>query len=127
MTNITPLILYGNKKWVPNPVKVMLVLAVLDIPYEVVNIDWDEAENPAFVVINPNSRIPALTDPNNSISGGFTIWESGAIIEYLVDRYDKNNKISFETGSDDYYRAKQWLHFQVNRRLNCFVFLRLWV
>lgn len=109
MSELAPLKLYGEI-WLPNPFKVIIVLALLDLPYETENIPFQNVKDPSYVAINPNGRLPALIDPNN---GGFTIWESGAIIEYLVERYDKGNKLSFEAGSNDFYLAKQWLHFQV--------------
>jgi glutathione S-transferase len=60
--------------------------------------------------INPNGRVPAIEDPNT----GITLWESGAIIEYLVETYDKQHNISFAPGSKEYYEAKQWLYYQVS-------------
>jgi len=57
--------------------------------------------------INPNDRVPAIEDPNT----GITLWESGAIIEYLVETYDKQHNISFAPGSKEYYEAKQWLYY----------------
>jgi hypothetical protein len=61
--------------------------------------------------INPNGRIPALTD---TFTDGQTInlFESGSIMEYLVDRYDKDHKISFPKGTRDWYAMKNWLYFQ---------------
>lgn len=55
------------------------------------------------------SSVPAIEDPNT----GITIWESGAIIEYLVDEYDTTEKISYKSKPEKYY-LKQWLHFQVS-------------
>jgi len=55
--------------------------------------------------------VPALIDPNNN---DFVIWESGAIIEYLVEKYDKEHKLSFPQGSNEYYETKQWLYFQTS-------------
>lgn len=60
--------------------------------------------------INPNGRVRAIEDPNT----GITLWESGAIIEYLVEIYDKQHNISFAPGSKEYYEAKQWLYYQVS-------------
>ena len=52
--------------------------------------------------------LPTIEDPNT----GIKIWESGAIVQYLVDTYDKDHKISFASAAE---RAQevQWLHFQV--------------
>jgi len=36
------------------------------------------------------------------------------IIEYLVERYDTKNKLSFPAGSKEAALAKQWLYFQVS-------------
>ena len=55
--------------------------------------------------------IPALVDHSNN---DFTIWESGAIVQYIVDRYDKDRKISFAPGSDEYYTQLQWIAFQIS-------------
>ncbi|KAK4128923.1 glutathione S-transferase [Parathielavia appendiculata] len=40
------------------------------------------------------------------------LWESGAIIEYLIETYDKDRKLSFASSSHEAYHAKQWLFFQ---------------
>ena len=49
-------------------------------------------------------------DPNN---GDFVLWESGAIIDYLVDTYDKEHKLA-PADAKERYQAKQWLFFQVS-------------
>lgn len=94
----------------PNPPKVIMVLEELGIPYEAEATRFDQVKTPEFLAINPNGRMPALQDPNT----GLTVWESGAILEYLVERYDKDNKISFPAGSDEAALARQWLFFQVS-------------
>ncbi|KAJ5105911.1 hypothetical protein NUU61_003258 [Penicillium alfredii] len=64
-----------------------------------------------FLKINPNGRIPALTD---TFSDGQTIrlFESGGILQYLIDQYDPDHKISFPKGSREYYEMNNWLFFQ---------------
>lgn len=44
---------------------------------------------------------------------GIKLWESGAIIEYLIDTYDKENKLNLTTFPEKYH-LKQWLHFQMS-------------
>ena len=41
------------------------------------------------------------------------LWESGAIIEYLIDRYDTSAKLSFTSSPEKYY-LQQWLFFQMS-------------
>ena len=59
--------------------------------------------------LTDNLSTPAIHDPNT----GITLWESGAIIEYLIAEYDKSNKLSFASGPEKYY-ALQYLHFQMS-------------
>lgn len=105
---IKPLVLYGLRA-TANLVKVAIVLRTLSIPYELHPIDFTECKQPAYLAVNPNGRCPALSDPNT----GLTLWESGAIIEYLVETYDTQHTISFST-SPEKYHLKQWLHFQTS-------------
>lgn len=85
-----------------------MLLEELGLPHEVQEVPFPDLKKEPFLSINPNGRKPALHDPNT----GITIWESGAILEYLVETYDTEHKISFEAGSKDGYLAKQWLFFQ---------------
>lgn len=64
-----------------------------------------------FLEINPNGRIPALTD---TFADGqkIRLFESGGILTYLVEQYDKDHKISFPRGTREYYEMVNWLYFQ---------------
>lgn len=94
-----------------NPFKVEVFLKELNLPYESVLIPFSDVKKPYYVAINPNGRLPAIHDPNT----GITLWESGAIIEYLIEQYDKDERrLSFAPGSTEAYHAKQWLYFQVS-------------
>jgi glutathione S-transferase len=53
--------------------------------------------------------VPAITDPNTNL----TIWESGAIAQYLIETYDKTERISYHS-SPEKYLCIQWLHFQAS-------------
>lgn len=37
------------------------------------------------------------------------VFESGPILEYLVDRYDKDNKVSYPRDSREYWEVKSWV------------------
>ena len=103
---VKPIKIWG--KGGTNPPKVVMILEELSIPYEIEIVAWADLKKPEYLAINPNGRMPSIHDPNT----GITLWESGAIVEYLIDRYDTERKISFEPGTAEAYHAKQWLFFQ---------------
>ncbi|KAK9345650.1 glutathione S-transferase Ure2-like protein [Lipomyces starkeyi] len=105
-SQIKPIKVWG--KGGPNPPKVAIVLEELGLPYEAVAIQFADVKKPDYLAINPNGRLPAIYDPNTDL----TLWESGAIIEYLIERYDTTHKLSFAPGTAESYHAKQWLFFQ---------------
>jgi len=54
-------------------------------------------KEPWFLKINPNGRIPALTDHKSPIDGKeIHLWESGSIMLYLVQHYDPEYKFSWK-------------------------------
>jgi glutathione S-transferase len=106
---LKPLTLWGHDSG-PNAWKAAMILEELHVPYTVKMIEFSDMKKEAYESINPNGRVPAIEDPNT----GITLWESGAIIEYVVETYDKQHKISFAPGSKEYFEAKQWLYFQVS-------------
>ncbi|KAF2731721.1 glutathione S-transferase Ure2-like protein [Polyplosphaeria fusca] len=94
-----------------NPSKIEMFMKELSLPYTTIPYhDFKVIKSPPFTDINPNGRVPVIEDPNT----GLTLWESGAIIEYLLDTYDKKHVLGFEPGSHESYLAKQWLYFQVS-------------
>ncbi|KAF2185351.1 glutathione S-transferase [Zopfia rhizophila CBS 207.26] len=107
--SLKPITLWGHNSG-PNPWKVAMILEELNVPYTHKIIEFPDMKKEPYKSINPNGRVPAIEDPNT----GITLWESGAIIEYLVETYDKQHNISFAPGSKEYYEAKQWLYYQVS-------------
>lgn len=71
--------------------------------------DFSVLHQEPFESLNPNGRVPVIEDPNT----GITLFESGAIIEYLLDTYDKQNSLH-STTSPTKYLENQWLHFQTS-------------
>lgn len=73
----------------PNGFKVAIVLSELGLEYNTIFLDFNAGEQraPEFVSINPNARVPALIDHSND---NLSIWESGAIILYLVQRFSRD-------------------------------------
>ena len=68
-----------------------------------VNFAAREQKSPSFLALNPNGKVPVLVDHQRN---DFVIWESNAVITYLVDHYDKDHKISF-TDSDEKHLMNQ--------------------
>lgn len=106
--NLKPIKVYG--KGGPNPPKVAILLEELGVPYETTAIALSDVKKPEYTAINPNGRVPSIYDPNTDL----TLWESGAIFEYLIEKYDPEHKFSFAPGSPESYHAKQYLFFQVS-------------
>nr|AIL25475.1 Ure2p3 [Exophiala pisciphila] len=97
----------------PNGIKISIALEELGIPYKAERIDISTGKQKEqwFLDINPNGRIPAITD---TFSDGKTIrlFESGSIFQYLVEQYDTEHKISYPQGSRENYEVNNWLFFQ---------------
>jgi len=98
----------------PNGVKVSIVLEELGLPYKFTAISLGQGEQKKdwFLELNPNGRIPALTDTFED-GKKIRLFESGSIMQYLVDRYDKDHKISYPSGTREYYEVNNWLHWQM--------------
>lgn len=103
----------------PNGYKISVALELLKLSYKVVKLDIlkGETHTPEFLKINPNGKIPAITDsegPKTADGSDFAIFESGAILLYLTDKYDKARKLSFSPTETPhlYYEQLAWLFFQ---------------
>ena len=70
--------------------------------------DMSELKKEPYEALNPNGRVPTIIDPNT----GITLWESGAIIQYLAETYDKDGKISYGDKAPEKYLVDQWLYYQ---------------
>ncbi len=88
------------------------MLEELGLTYEPVYLDFRKGEQkaPAFTQYNPNGRIPAIIDHKN---GDFVLWESCAILLYLVDKYDTEKRLTV-TDDKGKYTLTQWLFFQAS-------------
>ncbi|CAG8258903.1 unnamed protein product [Penicillium salamii] len=110
-STIKPIQLYGGILG-PNPLKIGILLTLLELPWEPVAVDHADIKKPAYEAINPNGRLPSIHDPNTDL----TIWESGAIVEYLIERYDAEEprKLSFTPRSAEAELARSFLYLQVS-------------
>ncbi len=88
--------------------RVLWLLEELGIDYTVVRYQRDPATMlaPAGLrAIHPLGKSPVLQDD------GQTVAESGAIIEYLVERYDSARRLAPSPGTPERLRYRYWLHY----------------
>lgn len=89
----------------PNGWKATILLEELGVPYKVtpISLTNQEQKTPEFLAINPNGKIPALVDD------GFAVFESGAILLYLAEKFGRFIPADAQGRS----RAIQWVMWQV--------------
>ena len=96
----------------PNGHKITIFLEEAGTPYEIhpVNISKGEQFAPSFLSFSPNNRIPAIRDVAPADGGApLTIFESGAILEYLAEKEQK----FLPQERRQKYEVLQWLHWQM--------------
>ncbi|MDW3222893.1 MAG: glutathione S-transferase N-terminal domain-containing protein [Paracoccaceae bacterium] len=82
----TPIDLYF---WpTPNGWKISIALEEMVLPYKthLINIGAGDQFDPAFLKIAPNNRMPAIVDHDGPDGAAVSIFESGAILQYLADK-----------------------------------------
>jgi glutathione S-transferase len=87
--------------------RVLWLLEELGVPYEVKRYERNTETMlapPALRAIHPLGKSPVITD------GAATVAESGAIVEYLVDRYG-NGRLAPKPGTPERVRYTYWLHY----------------
>lgn len=95
----------------PNGQKVSIALEEMGLPYNAhkINIMEGDQFKPEFIKINPNSKIPAIVDPEGPDGKPLSIMESGAILVYLGQKskkfYPEDPRLQSE--------VLQWLFFQM--------------
>jgi len=69
----------------PNGWKISIMLEECDLPYVVRPVDISKGEQfaPEFLTISPNNRMPAIVDPAGPGGRPISVFESGAILQYL--------------------------------------------
>ena len=87
--------------------RVLWLLEELGLAYEVKRYERDRKTMlapPELRAVHPLGKSPVVTD------GDLTLAESGAIVEYLVERYG-NGRLSPQPGTPAYLRYRYWLHY----------------
>jgi GST-like protein len=74
-----------------NPKKISIMLEECGLPYDMrfINIGRGEQFDPGFLKFAPNNRVPAIVDHNGPGGRPISIFESGAILQYLGEKTGK--------------------------------------
>ena len=91
----------------PNSLKVIILLNELDLPWLGRQVDLAKGEQlgKEFAALNPNRKTPVLR-----LGNGATIFESGAILEYLAEQHGR----FLGRHADERWLCKQWLYWQMS-------------
>ena len=108
----------------PNGHKITIACEEMGVPYEIkpINIGRGDQFAPEFLAISPNNRIPAIVDPEGPDGEPISLFESGAILQYLGRKtglfYPKDERGRAEVDQWVFWQAAnlgpmtgQWGHF----------------
>jgi len=86
-------------------VRIVWLFEELGLPYELERFMLGDPRMraPEYLTVHPMGRVPVLE------GGGVTIFESGAILEYVLARYGKGQLVP--TDWADFARYLQWQHY----------------
>jgi len=87
-------------------VRILWLLEELAVPYELVTMQFtpEALKAPSYTSINPLGKVPSIED------GELTLFESGAIVEYLIETYGKG-RLAPKLGTPARAKFLQWVHF----------------
>ena len=95
----------------PNGWKISIMLEECDLPYATHSVDIGKGDQfkPDFLAIAPNNKMPAIVDHDGPGGQPISIFESGAILQYLGRKTDRFYP------SDERRRTEvdQWLFWQM--------------
>src|ERR1700761_1915561 len=95
----------------PNGWKISIMLEECALPYVVRPVDISKGEQFAseFLAVSPNNRIPAIVDPNGPGGRLISVFESGAILQYLGRKTGK----FYPAEERARVAVEEWLYWQV--------------
>ena len=95
----------------PNGWKVSIMLEECKLPYTVRYVDITEGDQfkRAFLKIAPNNRMPAIVDPEGPGNKPISVFESGAILQYLGNVTGK----FYPKRTRDRVEVEEWLYWQM--------------
>lgn len=99
----------------PNGKKITVLLEVLGLKYQYKRIDLSKRvqKEDWFLKLNPNGQIPVITDKDKK-GNDVAIFETGAILLYLADTYDRQRSVSYSSEDALYWSQIKWLFYLVS-------------
>jgi len=106
---MSPIDLYTWKT--SNGKKATIMMEECELEYKIhpIDISTDIQFSEDFVKVNPNSKIPAIVDPDGPNGRPFTVIESGAILMYLAEK----TGLFLPAERQRKYEVIQWVMFQM--------------
>jgi GST-like protein len=95
----------------PNGWKIAIMLEECGLPYTVhpVNIGKGDQFKPEFLAISPNNKMPAIVDPDGPGGEPISVFESGAILQYLGRKTGR----FYPADERQRVEVEQWLFWQM--------------
>ncbi|MGE8623556.1 glutathione S-transferase N-terminal domain-containing protein [Acinetobacter schindleri] len=95
----------------PNGHKITIALEEMGLPYQIlpVNILENDQFQPDFLAISPNNKIPAIVDQDGPDHRSISIFESGAILQYL----GRKTGLFYPNDEIKRIQVEQWLMWQM--------------
>lgn len=108
-----------------------MLLEGLKLPYDLHQLEFSDARQPEYLRLNPSGLLPTIRIQNTDITllevsmstlplscclappGEPNRHSKTAIIVYLIDQYDKEDKL-FYRDEPGKYLTQQWLAFQIS-------------
>ena len=106
---MSPIDLYTWKTSNGKKATIMMEECELEYKLHPIDISTDIQFSEGFVKVNPNSKIPAIVDPDGPNGRPFTVIESGAILMYLAEK----TGLFLPTEMQRKYEVIQWVMFQM--------------
>ena len=106
---MSPIDLYTWKTSNGKKATIMMEECELEYKLHPIDISTDIQFSEGFVKVNPNSKIPAIVDPDGPNGRPFTVIESGAILMYLAEK----TGLFLPAEMQRKYEVIQWVMFQM--------------
>ena len=106
---MSPIELYTWKTSNGRKATIMMEECKLEYNLHPIDISTDIQFSEDFVKVNPNSKIPAIVDPDGPDGSPFTVIESGAILMYLAEK----TGLFLPKEMQPKYEVIQWVMFQM--------------